>query len=270
MTIHKVGNQQGKILRTGLGVNKNIIATPSSDIIQSPQTSKLRKGLGRNVQSSTGGDDSSISDGLKADLKYSVEIKNVGAITTTTGGILASRAYTFGQYYSAPSSTETQFGNKDWSVALLFKSNFTNPSGYFYDIQLACDQFNSGRREFSLGTFRDGSTFALQPVLGVGIGGTQQNTIISFFNNTWSLLILNHIASTKTLNSYLNNVLAVFNYTITLGVSGDQLVFGARNTGSGFDGFCTSTLIQYLYKWDRVLTSTERDYLYNSGAFRFV
>ena len=55
MTIHKVGNQQGKILRTGLGVNKNIIATPSSDVIQSTQTSRLRMGLGRNVVASSSG-----------------------------------------------------------------------------------------------------------------------------------------------------------------------------------------------------------------------
>lgn len=51
MTIHKVGNKSGKSLRSGLSVGKSIIV-PSGDIIQTPQTSKLRRGLGRNVPAS--------------------------------------------------------------------------------------------------------------------------------------------------------------------------------------------------------------------------
>jgi len=50
MTIHKVSNKQGKILRSGLSTGKSIVATPSTEIIQ---TSKLKTALGRNVASST-------------------------------------------------------------------------------------------------------------------------------------------------------------------------------------------------------------------------
>jgi hypothetical protein len=62
MTIHKVGNKGGKTIRTGLGSNRSIIV-PTGDIIQSPQTSKIRKGLGRNVQAapSEGGADNFFS-----------------------------------------------------------------------------------------------------------------------------------------------------------------------------------------------------------------
>lgn len=54
MTIHKVGNKQGKAFRSGLSSGKSIIV-PSTDIIQTPQTSKLRRGLGRNVAVIGGG-----------------------------------------------------------------------------------------------------------------------------------------------------------------------------------------------------------------------
>ena len=52
MTIHKVGNKSGKILRSGLSSGKSIIA-PSGDIIQTPQTSKIKTALGKITQSST-------------------------------------------------------------------------------------------------------------------------------------------------------------------------------------------------------------------------
>jgi hypothetical protein len=45
MTIHKVNNKSGKILRRGLGSKDEIIAIPNTEIIQ---TSKLRRGLGKN------------------------------------------------------------------------------------------------------------------------------------------------------------------------------------------------------------------------------
>lgn len=45
MTIHKVGNKQGKSLRSGLNVGSRIVS-PNSDTVQ---TSKLRKGLGQNA-----------------------------------------------------------------------------------------------------------------------------------------------------------------------------------------------------------------------------
>lgn len=51
MTIHKVGNKSGKSLRSGLIVGSRIIA-PSSNVIQTPQTAKLKTALGRNVKSS--------------------------------------------------------------------------------------------------------------------------------------------------------------------------------------------------------------------------
>lgn len=50
MTIHKVGNKGGKIIRTGLSVGGKIIATPDTGIIQTVQSSRIKNALGRNVK----------------------------------------------------------------------------------------------------------------------------------------------------------------------------------------------------------------------------
>jgi hypothetical protein len=232
-------------------------------------------------------------DGLLADLKFGLEFRQKYAannnlvgqnqhfwassetpLSSSTGLDTVAFSGSSSNYLKRTANSNNQFGAKDWSLAFLMLWKPRTFTGYIANYLCVRDQYLGGRREVDLLVQQeDASTIRLGFSHGTGSGSTPINQYISgnLSTNTWYLGILNHTVATKTLDCYLNN--SLFGTTIysgNLGTNSDPLYIGERWNGTSFDGYPSTTSWQYAYKWDRILISPERDWLYNSGSYRFL
>lgn len=138
MTIHKVNNKGGKILRSGLSDGKSIIL-PSTEIIQSPQTSKLKKALGRNVAPVEASGDPYAANVVlltyanKTGTSYTDQtgktITLFGSGTTSGFGLIYFPADSSNYGQLAANQSDFWFGNGDWTIEFLVSSSsWTNNS----------------------------------------------------------------------------------------------------------------------------------------------
>lgn len=120
MTIHKVSNKSGKILRSGLSAGKSIIV-PIFDIIQTPQTSKLRKGLGKISTVNVSGYQFGITELLLHgennfdDTFYPKTISNNNVTISSAQSKFGSNSFLFGNNTSQfLSISDNTFSNQFW------------------------------------------------------------------------------------------------------------------------------------------------------------
>jgi hypothetical protein len=177
-------------------------------------------------------------------------------------------------FIALPDTQEKRFGAKDWSIAFLFKPQLSWTGGFSYSMLFANEQYSIGRRIISATLYQATSSpdynldlLVNHPLASVGI--------IIPANNRWYLGVYTHNAATKTLNAYLDGLLAGSGtYTGSMFENTDPFYVGTRcSSGSNFDnGGVMSGLgkLQYIYKWDRLLTPAEISWLYNSGSYRFL
>lgn len=142
MTIHKVGNKSGKAFRSGLSSGKSIVVTSTDNIIQS-QTSKLRRGLGQNVQSTEPVD---FTDGLILALYTKNDTGNT-IDKTKSRTPFSNKLYNSssdGYTFDYPSDIKTQ------NITILVRCNVaTNAGGKQYP-----DIISSAKYDFTLSPFK--------------------------------------------------------------------------------------------------------------------
>jgi hypothetical protein len=240
----------------------------------------LKGGMGRSALSlpaktvEKSGNTSSIKDSLILDLKIAWEFNSLNRfMPLVTGGVLDSLCYQYnGTQFNAPVTSNTQFGNKSFSVAFLVNNLLPDNSSYTFSMLFAADHFDSGQREGAISLYKPSlSNWGVSLDFGDGSSALPLRMSASMSYNLWTLIILNHNVLTKTGTLYLNNALvSTVSYTSTLGTSSYTRNFGYRHTGSGISGDFSACKCQFFYKWDRELTSIERDWLYNNGNFRFL
>jgi hypothetical protein len=183
--------------------------------------------------------------------------------------------------------TATRFANKNWAIAFLFKAKLSDySSGYRYSMFLSRDKFFSGQREIAVYSDQNALTSCQVTMF---FNNDFLALITGLVNDSNYLIIINHSATDKKLTFYVNNSLVTnllkyngsafvantpsaseYVYSGTLSEYSQETYIGDRNTGSGFNASASTSYFQHLYKWDRLLTSAERDWLFNSGSYRFL
>jgi hypothetical protein len=199
-----------------------------------------------------------------------------GSPGLVSGGVLDSHSLgnlnTSGCLF-LPYSNNTSFGNKSFTLAMLFKFTLSANVGYLFNALVAKDQYQSSQREFLL-YLQKSSILEICYLLGQGNSNqiTVDTEVTGFNFSAWHLVILEYDLAANISRLYLdNNLIKSHTPSFTLGTYNSPLFLGNRRiNNSEFDSYANWTNIQYIYKWDRVLLQSEKDYLYNSGSFRFL
>jgi hypothetical protein len=270
-------------LRKNFGRQEPIIETITNDLISiRPNHNKTRRNF-RDGGSAITTD--ATQDGLLADLKFGFEFRQKYALNNnlygnnqhaTPTGSLSSVGLldTVGlncsnsSYLTCSNTSENRFGAKDWSIAFLFYVALKWTGIYTYNVLFANEQFENGRRVISAAVVQPSlGTYTLECLVNYPILVSRMNLAS---NNSWYLAVANHDNTAKTLTTYVSNALAqTSTYTGSLSDNSDPFYIGTRNNPP-IDNSINYSRLQYIYKWDRVLTSPERDWLYNSGGYRFL
>lgn len=243
MTIHKVGNKQGKSLRAGLIVGSRIVA-PNA-VIQTPQTSKLKTALGRNKQSSPGG----LTEDPFVDL-VSLYLRGDGANGSTifTDSSPLNRTVTRSGK-TVISTAQSKYGgssiyfdgDNDWLVTSY------NPHQFTQNITIECWVYPTvlaRQAIFDLTRFQLNGLRCFSDAL---VGGRVQQVVVGsvtraagFTLNQW-----NHFAVSVYKNQFrvfTNGIMVSTPVTISpLLTSTDNLYIGTVNTGDfHFEGYIDS------------------------------
>lgn len=281
MTIHKVGNKSGKSLRFGLSVGSRIIAP--SDIIQTPQTAKLRRGLGINVQApSDGGGDIKTTlqsrlilgysgDSLSSDMGYLRGYLTTATVQSTQKKI-GSNALSFnGNQNAALEIRLNKFfrNSQKFSIGcwVYFNSfNFAGPWGSFY---------TSGFESVSqMAYFNNTGASPARPAFRLLSGSTNYDAVGSSGDwaiNTWHHTLCEVDVTGLKSRLFVDNVL-LDEITLPSGFvlnegTANESAFGLGGYYIGFAG--VSNLNGFIDEFIILAGNTtqdERDWLWNGGT----
>jgi hypothetical protein len=181
-----------------------------------------------------------------------------------------------------PYNNFTSTGDKSFSIAVLFRWTYTGTSVTGRQIFCA-DQFASSQREFSLSIEYGFSSPNYTLALFLSDQSTTTNighpvSPSSFASRSWHLAV-------AMFNEVENRILMYFDGSIISSYASSPNVLlyrpnniniprfiGSRRINSNtFESDVPSDVFfQYLYKWDRLLTTNELDFLWNNGDLRFL
>lgn len=208
MTIHKVGNKSGKAFRRGLGADRSIIV-PSGDIIQTSQTSKLRRGLGRNAQPSSS---ASFSPLDLTNLHFYVEADKSAKYYDNTSKLLLSDLSTTKCAIKLSGNQPTYITNQLNGKGIIRFSNPSANNGQY----LGFDSFATGTNGstiFGVIKFNSSSIeqpiFSQQPIGGQETSGGVTLAVINGYT-TWidSFVFVSNTGTGSRVIAYENNTKA--------------------------------------------------------------
>jgi hypothetical protein len=280
MTIHKVNNKSGKIIRAGLSVGKNIITTPNTEIIQVSQTSKLRKGLGRNVQPSSIDGDSlqtnlisywnlNESAGTRNDTFGANNLTQIGSVGNSFDA--ASFNNSASNRLAKTSNSSLQINGSSFTVCLwVWLRTKTN-----YRPFITKDDIGSSR-EFSVVYTQSEGGISDRIVLNVfnlavGTGGVSlpANNYGSPQTEQWLFVVAEYDSVNNLAYIAINN--ATRNSASTTGISvgagSADLTFGAWS--GGVLSLTHDGGVRQAGLWKRLLTTDEKTWLYNNRLGRY-
>jgi hypothetical protein len=206
--------------------------------------------------------------------------------TTDNPSSIDTQSLTYTEAYSAyiqiPYHVNLRVDNTSFTIAALFRfGGIANTSGYQFIPLFAKDMFQSGLRSFILALERDSSA---NPSVFIQIfNNNSNNTFIQrFFNDSnWHLVIAEYeyvpIVSNTRLRLYFDNILFQ-ETTPTFFISDNSYDYGlvTRFNTTSIPSSANAPWItinhnlQYIYRWNRLLTQPEKDYLWNNGNFRYL
>lgn len=173
--------------------------------------------------------------------------------------------------YLAIPSTNLDLAGKSFSLAALI--NLENKTGQPGDFNFyAKHKFNDGERTLA---FYHGDLGSERFRFLTGNLINQFNLLQGspFTDNQWHLLIaeFDFVANLKFL-WFDNNLVGsqIITVSIVDDLSDDTYIFGNETSTGVFEPISPLGLIQYVARWDRILTQVERDYLWNDGNFRYI
>lgn len=198
-----------------------------------------------------------------------------GNPSLTSGGILDSLALSGmngsnNLFYPNGTDEKGDF-RRTHTIAYLYKTpaSFTN---FIADFVLAKDEYMA-RREANQVILRVVSPERLVLYYEYMRSGQSLNFNNDLQLNTWYLFISKYNAGNLTVTGKLNNVLTSTETFSASPPSPFNIPFyiGARrNESLVFDSFIFRGMLQYIYRWNRLTTNAEDDYLWNNGNFRFL
>jgi hypothetical protein len=198
-----------------------------------------------------------------------------GNPSLTSGGILDSLALSgmniFNNLFYPNGTDEKGDFRRTHTIAYLYRTpaSFTD---FTADFVLAKDEYFA-RREANQLILRVTNPERLVLYYEYMRSGQNLNFDNNIQLNTWYLFISKYNANNLTVTGKLNNVLSS---TETFSASPPSpfnihFYIGARrNENLVFDNFTFQGRLQYIYRWNRLTTNAEDDYLWNNGNFRFL
>lgn len=199
------------------------------------------------------------ASGDALDANGSNNMTQVGTITRVSGKLSNAADFDPNEHFHTSTATPNG-GNNDWCVAFWFNPDLVANA----DILCTCGQYNSGSisgYNFSI-TLKSASTIGID--LGVASVWQSVESSATISAGNWYFCEAYYIASTNTLGIRINN--GTPDETVITGtpqnVTSPSLIIGAQRSGyGGFNG-----KMDEVVAWNRVLTSTESDGLWNDGA----
>jgi len=185
-------------------------------------------------------------------------LTNTGTVTSVTGKVGNGASFTApGTQELSRASTALLQPGPDFTIACWFKTSTFVAGGI-------CVKDDVGsNRQWNLNTNADTtlSCFTFDSVSGNDGVGTSALT-----TNTWYFLVFSYDSATKKCSIYWNDNTGNTSAGLTNGIkTNGTSAFEIGNRGGTLD---LTGIVDQLGFWQRVLTSTERTYLYNGGTGR--
>lgn len=198
------------------------------------------------------------TSGTRADSKDSNHLEDLNSVDTSAGKVGNALSFNAVGDYARLTGTNLSFGDASHAIAFWVKFTSVPSGGVEQTILTQSAPGTTYEYSIGVGDYEPPAFFYYSQVWSI-----YSNTEVEA--DTWYFVIFEYNAENNTVKFYINNALDISDTSPENSELGNRFALG-REDVTGMDSF--RGLLDEVLVLNRVTTSDERAYLYNSGAGR--